>query len=68
MGLSTIIGRENRDAGGQKIDTAMHSRLERLRTLDFRTRMRTLWGQKFCEGFRTTRETKGKTKIIRCHS
>ena len=40
MGLSTIIGRENRDASGQIIDTAMHSKIGRLRTWDFRTRMR----------------------------
>ncbi len=41
MGLSTIIGRENKDASGQKIDTTMRSQIERLRTWDFRTRVRT---------------------------
>ena len=40
MGLSTIIGRENKDASGQIIDTAMRSKIERLRTWDARTRMR----------------------------
>jgi transcription initiation factor TFIIB len=39
MGLSTIIGRENKDARGQTIDTAMRSKMERLRTWDARTRM-----------------------------
>jgi transcription initiation factor TFIIB len=39
MGLSTIIGRENKDASGQIIDTAMRSKMERLRTWDARTRM-----------------------------
>jgi transcription initiation factor TFIIB len=39
MGLSTIIGRENTDARGQLIDTAMRSKIERLRTWDLRTRM-----------------------------
>ena len=39
MGLSTIIGKENRDARGQLIDTAMRSKIERLRTWDLRTRM-----------------------------
>jgi transcription initiation factor TFIIB len=39
MGLSTIIGKENRDARGQLIDTAMRSNIERLRTWDLRTRM-----------------------------
>src|SRR5919202_7151701 len=40
MGLSTIIGRTNRDASGQKIDTAMRSTMERLRTWDYRTQIR----------------------------
>ena len=39
MGLSTIIGKENRDARGQLIDTAMCSKIERLRIWDLRTRM-----------------------------
>jgi transcription initiation factor TFIIB len=37
MGLSTIIGRTDRDAGGHKIDTEIRSTMERLRTQDFRT-------------------------------
>ena len=37
MGLSTIIGRTNRDASGQKIDAVMRSTMERLRTWDLRT-------------------------------
>ena len=37
MGLSTIIGRTDRDSGGHKIDTEIHSTMERLRTQDFRT-------------------------------
>src|ERR687884_400183 len=40
MGLSTIIGRTNRDASGQKIDAAMRSTMERLRTWDYRTQIR----------------------------
>jgi transcription initiation factor TFIIB len=51
MGLSTIIGRENKDASGQKIDTGMRSKLERLRTLDFRTRMRTSEDRNFTRAF-----------------
>jgi transcription initiation factor TFIIB len=34
MGLSTIIGRENKDARGQKIDTAMCLRIERLQVFE----------------------------------
>ena len=37
MGLSTIIGRTDRDAGGHKIDTEIRSTMERLRTQDFKT-------------------------------
>jgi transcription initiation factor TFIIB len=37
MGLSTIIGRTDRDASGQKIDAVMRTTMERLRTWDFRT-------------------------------
>jgi len=36
-GLATIIGRTNKDASGHKIDAAMRTTMERLRTWDFRT-------------------------------
>jgi transcription initiation factor TFIIB len=41
MGLSTIIGRKDRDASGQKIDAAMRTTMQRLRTWDFRTQAHT---------------------------
>jgi transcription initiation factor TFIIB len=41
MGLSTIIGKTNRDASGKRIDAAMHSTMQRLRRLDSRTHVRT---------------------------
>jgi transcription initiation factor TFIIB len=34
MGLATVIGKTNRDASGRKIDTAIHSTMQRLRTWD----------------------------------
>ena len=34
MGLSTIIGRTDRDANGNKIDVAMRTRMSRLKTWD----------------------------------
>jgi transcription initiation factor TFIIB len=40
MGLSTIIGRADRDASGQKIDAAMRSTMDRLRVWDYRTQIR----------------------------
>ena len=41
MGLSTIVGRTDRDASGHKIDAQMLSTMERLRTSDFRTQRHT---------------------------
>ncbi len=37
MGLSTIIGRTDRDASGNILDPAMRSRMQRLRTWDIRS-------------------------------
>jgi transcription initiation factor TFIIB len=37
MGLSTIIGRTDRDASGNILDSAMRSRMQRLRTWDIRS-------------------------------
>jgi len=51
MGLSTIIGRENKDASGQKIGTAMCSQIERLRTWDSRTRVYTNEDRNFMKAF-----------------
>jgi transcription initiation factor TFIIB len=36
MGLATVIGRSDRDASGRKIDAAMHTTMQRLRTWDSR--------------------------------
>jgi transcription initiation factor TFIIB len=41
MGLSTVIGRTDRDASGKKIDAAMHTTMQRLRTWDSRAHIRT---------------------------
>jgi transcription initiation factor TFIIB len=41
MGLSTIIGRKDIDASGQKIDSGMRSAMGRLRTWDLRTKIHT---------------------------
>ena len=42
MGLSTIIGKPNQDAGGHILDAAMRSRMERLRRWDLRIKTSTL--------------------------
>jgi transcription initiation factor TFIIB len=63
MGLSTIIGKENKDASGQKIDTAMRSKLERLRTLDSRTRMRTSGDRNLAKAFGQLERLKEKLSL-----
>jgi transcription initiation factor TFIIB len=39
MGLSTVISRSDKDAGGCEIEPSMVSRMHRLRTWDFRTQV-----------------------------
>jgi transcription initiation factor TFIIB len=51
MGLSTIIGRENKDASGQIIDIAMRSKIERLRTWDHRTLFHKSGDRNFMKAF-----------------
>ena len=38
MGLATVIGRDSKDASGQKLDPAIRSSMNRLRIIDHRTR------------------------------
>jgi transcription initiation factor TFIIB len=51
MGLSTIIGRENKDASGQIIDIAMRSKIERLRIWDHRTLFHKSGDRNFMKAF-----------------
>ena len=60
MGLSTIIGKENRDASGQILDTAMRSKIERLRTWDNRTHVRTSADRNFIKTFAQLERLKEK--------
>ncbi len=41
IGLSTVIGKTNRDANGKKIDATTHATMQRLRTWDSRAHIRT---------------------------
>jgi transcription initiation factor TFIIB len=41
MGLATIIGGDDRDASGQKIDPSITSTMQRLRMCDFRVQLNT---------------------------
>jgi len=38
MGLATVIGKANKDSSGRQLDPSMNSRIQRLRTWDFRTK------------------------------
>ena len=38
MGLSTMIGRENKDSSGRQLDASVSTTIQRLRTWDFRTK------------------------------
>jgi transcription initiation factor TFIIB len=51
MGLSTIIGRTDRDASGQKIDPSIRSTMQRLRTWDFRLQLHTPSDRSLREAF-----------------
>ncbi|MFZ0222693.1 MAG: TFIIB-type zinc ribbon-containing protein [Candidatus Nitrosopolaris sp.] len=44
MGLSTIMGKPNKDASGHILDAAMRSRMKRLRRWDYRIKARTNGG------------------------
>jgi transcription initiation factor TFIIB len=38
MGLSTIIGKENKDSSGRRLDSSVSTTIQRLRTWDFRSK------------------------------
>jgi transcription initiation factor TFIIB len=51
MGLSTVIGRTNRDASGQILDAAMLSTIKRLRTWDTRIQVHNSEDRNFRQAF-----------------
>ena len=51
MGLSTIIGRTDKDAGGHKLDAATRSKMVRLRITDVRTQSRASTDRNFKQAF-----------------
>jgi transcription initiation factor TFIIB len=51
MGLSTVIAKTNRDASGKKIDAAMHTIMQRLRTWDSRAHIRTYSDRSLMQAF-----------------
>jgi transcription initiation factor TFIIB len=51
MGLATIIGKTDRDVSGQKIDVAMRTRMQRLRTWDLRAHIHTSTDRNLVQAF-----------------
>jgi transcription initiation factor TFIIB len=51
MGLSTVIGRTNKDARGSKINSSMLSAIDRLRTWDSRTQVYTSTDKNLTQAF-----------------
>jgi transcription initiation factor TFIIB len=63
MGLSTVIGKTDRDADGHKIDAGMHSTMERLRTWDFRIQIRTSTHRNLVQAFSELNVLKDKLAL-----
>lgn len=51
MGLATVIGKSNSDSSGRKLDSSMHSTIQRLRTWDFRTQAHTSADRNLVQAF-----------------
>lgn len=60
MGLSTIIGKNNSDSTGRKLDASMHATMQRLRIWDFRTQAHTSSDRNLLQAFDELRRCKGK--------
>ncbi len=60
MGLATMIGKEDRDASGQKIDSSINSTMQRLRVWDFRMHLHTSSDRNLNIAFNLLNILKGK--------
>ena len=60
MGLSTVIGWTNKDSSGHRLDEAMHSRMQRLRTWDSRTHLHTSVEKSLKQAFNELNSLKDK--------
>src|SRR5438105_7999964 len=63
MGLSTIIGRTDKDASGRTIDISMRSTMGRLRAWDFRTQAHSPTGQNLRPAFYELGRLKDKLAV-----
>ena len=60
MGLSTIIGKVNRDSAGHNLDASMNHRMQRLRTWDARTRVHAAGHRNLMQAFSELERLKDK--------
>jgi transcription initiation factor TFIIB len=60
MGLSTIIGKVNKDSAGHDLDASMNYRMQRLRTWDGRTRVQAAGHRSLMQAFRELERLKDK--------
>jgi transcription initiation factor TFIIB len=60
MGLATIVGKGDRDASGTKIDPSISSTMQRLRTWDFRLKLKTPSDRNLREAFKLLGALKDK--------
>jgi transcription initiation factor TFIIB len=51
MGLATVIGKSNSDSNGRKLDSSVHSTIQRLRIWDFRTQAHTSADRNLVQAF-----------------
>jgi transcription initiation factor TFIIB len=60
MGLSTIIGKVNKDSAGRNLDASMNYRMQRLRTWDARTRAQAAGHRNLMQAFSELERLKDK--------
>jgi transcription initiation factor TFIIB len=60
MGLSTIIGKVNKDSAGHNLDASMNHRMQRLRTWDARTRVHATGHRNLMRAFSELERLKNK--------
>lgn len=60
MGLATVIGKTNSDSSGRKLDSSVHSAIQRLRIWDFRTQAHTSADRNLIRAFNELGRVKDK--------
>lgn len=63
MGLSTIIGKTDKDASGRRLDVSMRSTMDRLRAWDFRTQAHTPTDRNLRQAFSELDRLKDKLAV-----